>query len=163
MENYRQHLIGMDHMSTDLQRIEKALAEISETLQRQSEDIRDLREQIKSLVQVATPAPVTVVIDPDCGYEWFGVRIQLDAETWSRVKAGEHIKIRGKGWVPDQNVGIDEEDDLFHCDHWEFNGGIGKPMKVTMICPHDEVEDLDDGIAYEGPLLRSFIEELKDL
>ena len=153
----------MDHMSTDLQRIEKALAEISETLQRQSEDIRDLCEQIKSLVQVATPAPVSVVIDPDCGYEWFGVRIQLDAETWSKVKAGKHIKIRGKGWVPDQNVGIDEEDDLFHWDHWEFNGGIGKPMKVTMICPHDEVEDLDDGIAYEGPLLRSFIEELKDL
>ena len=163
MENYCQHLIGMDHMSTDLQRIEKALAEISETLQRQSEDIRDLREQIKSLVQVATPAPVSVVIDPECGYEWFGVRIQLDAETWSKVKAGEHIKIRGKGWVPDQNVGIDEEDDLFHWDHWEFNGGISKPMKVTMICPHDEVEDLDDGIAYEGPLLRSFIEELKDL
>ena len=153
----------MDHMSTDLQRIEKALAQISETLQRQSEDIRDLREQIKSLVQVATPASVSVVIDPDCGYEWFGVRIQLDAETWSKVKAGKHIKIRGKGWVPDQNVGIDEEDDLFHWDHWEFNGGIGKPMKVTMICPHDEVEDLDDGIAYEGPLLRSFIEESKDL
>ena len=125
----------MDHMSTDLQRIEKALAEISETLQRQSEDIRDLCEQIKSLVQVATPAPVSVVIDPECGYEWFGVRIQLDAETWSKVKAGKHIKIRGKGWVPDQNVGIDEEDDLFHWDHWEFNGGIGKPMKVTMICP----------------------------
>ena len=163
MENYCQHLRGMDHMSTDLQRIERALAEISETLQRQSEDIRDLREQIKSLVQVATPAPVSVVIDPECGYEWFGVRIQLDAETWSKVKAGKHIKIRGKGWVPDQNVGIDEEDDLFHWDHWEFNGGIGKPMKVTMICPHDEVEDLDDGIAYEGPLLRSFIEELKDL
>ena len=150
-------------MSTDLQRIEKALAQISETLQRQSEDIRDLREQIKSLVQVATPAPVSVVIDPECGYEWFGVRIQLDAETWSKVKAGEHIKIRGKGWVPDQNVGIDKEDDLFHWDHWEFNGGIGKLMKVTMICPHDEVEDLDDGIAYEGPLLRSFIEESKDL
>ena len=153
----------MDHMSADLQRIEKALAEICEMLQRQSEDIRDLREQIKSLVQVATPAPVSVVIDPDCGYEWFGVRIQLDAETWSKVKAGKLIKIKGKGWVPDQNVGIDEEDDLFHWDHWEFNGGIGKPMKVTMICPHDEVEDLDDGIAYEGPLLRSFIEESKDL
>ena len=83
-------------MSTDLQRIERALAEISETLQRQSEDIRDLREQIKSLVQVATPASVSVVIDPDCGYEWFGVRIQLDAETWSKVKAGKHPKLGGR-------------------------------------------------------------------
>jgi hypothetical protein len=155
--------MGIDLMSADLQRIEKVLAQISETLQRQSEDLRDLREQIKSLVLVATPAPVSVVIDPDCGYEWIGVHIQLDADTWSRVKAGEHIKIRGKGWVPDEDVGVDEEDDLFHWDHWEFNGGIGKPMKVTMICPHDEVEDLGDGIAYEGPLLRSFIQEVKDL
>ena len=150
-------------MSADLKRIEKALAQISETLQRQSEALRDLREQIKSLVLVATPAPVSVVIDPDCGYEWIGVHIQLDADTWSKIKAGEHIQIRGKGWVPDEDVGVDEEDDLFHWDHWEFNGGIGKPMKVTMICPHDEVEDLDDGIAYEGPLLRSFIQESKDL
>ena len=150
-------------MSADLKRIEKTLAQISETLQRQSEDLRDLREQIKSLVLVATPAPVSVVIDPDCGYEWIGVHIRLDADTWSKIKAGEHIQIRGKGWVPDEDVGVDEEDDLFHWDHWEFNGGIGKPMKVTMICPHDEVEDLDDGIAYEGPLLRSFIQEVKDL
>ena len=150
-------------MSADLKRIEQALAQINETVQRQSVDLWNLSEQMKRLVLVATPVPVSVVIDPDCGYEWFGVRIQLDAETWSKVKAGEHIKIRGKGCVPDQNVGIDKEDDLFHWDHWEFNGGIGKPMKVTMICPHDEVEDLDDGIAYEGPLLRSFIEESKDL
>ena len=75
--------------------------------------------------------------------------------------AGEHIKIMGKGWVPDEDVGIDEDDDLFHWDHWEFNGGVGKPMKVTMICPHDEVEDLEDSIAYEGPLLLNFVQEVK--
>ena len=148
-------------MSADLKRIEQALAQINETLQRQSEDLRYLREQVQNIVQVTTSNSVSVVIDPECGYEWFGVHIRLDAETWSRVKAGEHIKIRGKGWVPDEDVGLDEEDDLFHWDHWEFNGGVAKPMKVTMICPHKEVGHLEDSIAYEGPLLLNYVYELK--
>ena len=150
-------------MSLDLKGIEKALAQINQTLIQQSKDMSELREQVTRLVQLNTPKPVAAVIAPDCGYEWMWLSIHLDAETWSRVKAGEHIKIKGKGWMPIEDAIPDTADELFYWDHWEFNGGIDKPMKVTMICPHDEVDDLDDDIAYEGPLLRSFIQESKDL
>lgn len=150
-------------MATNLDQIEKALTKINATLQRHSEDLQYLRELILKLVQVTTPTPAPVVIDPECGYEWMGLHIRLDADTWSRIKAGEHLKIKGKGWVPDEVFEADPSDELFHWDEWEFNGGIGKPMKVTMTSPHEEFIDLDDTVAYEGPLLPSYVHELKTL
>ena len=147
-------------MSADLQRIEKALAQINATLQRHSDDLRHLREQIQNIAQFTAPKRVPVVIDPECGYEWVGVHIRLDADTWSRIKAGERIKIKGKGWVPDEEVEPDPADELFYWDHWEFNGGIGKPMKVTMESPHEVFEDIEDTIAHEGLLLSRYVHEL---
>ena len=82
-------------MTNMLEGIEKALAQINQTLIQQSKDMSDLREQVTGLAQLNTPKPVAAVIEPDCGYEWMWLRIHLDAETWSRVKAGEHIKIKG--------------------------------------------------------------------
>lgn len=148
-------------MSADLQRIEKALAQINATLQRHSDDLRHLREQIQNIAHATTPKPVPVVIDPECGYEWMGLHIRLDAEIWSRIKAGEHIKLKGKGWMPDDDAEPNPSDELFCWDHWEFNGGIGKPMKVTMESPHENFEDIEDTIAHEGPLLARYIHELK--
>jgi hypothetical protein len=147
-------------MSKELHRIEKALDQMGVMLKRQSDDLQYLREQIQHIVQVMTPKPVPVVIDPECGYEWIGVHIRLDAQTWSRIKAGEHIKIKGKGWVPEEDFQPDPADELFHWDHWEFNGGIGKPMKITMESPHEEFMDLEDAVAYEGPLLSRYVHEL---
>ena len=148
-------------MSTELERIEKALAQINATLQRQSEELQYLREEIHKIAEITKTKPVPVVIDPECGYEWIGVHIRLDAETWSRIKAGEHIKIKGKGWVPDEDVEPDPADELYYWDNWEFNGGIGKPMKVTMESPHEVFDDIEDTIAYEGPLLLRYVHELK--
>ena len=147
-------------MKKEHEAIEKALTQINQALFQQSKDMSELRKQVSRLIQLNTPKSVDVVIEPDCGFEWMWVQIHLDAETWSRVKAGEHIKIRGKGWVPENTDQPNPDDELFHWDHWEFNGGIGKPMKVIMKSPHDEYDDPDDEIAYDGPLLKMYVHVL---
>ena len=147
-------------MKQELEGIEKALAQINQTLIQQSKEMSDLREQVTRLVQLNTPKPVAAVIEPDCGYEWMWLSIHLDAETWSRVKAGEHIKIKGKGWVPVEDAIPDPADELFYWDHWEFNGGIGKPLKIFMESPHEVFEDIEDTTAYHGPLLKKYVHEL---
>jgi hypothetical protein len=45
--------------------------------------------------------------------------------------------------------------------YWEFNGGINKPMKLSMKNPDDHFDDPDDLIAYEGPLLQDFFRDFK--
>lgn len=148
-------------MPSKLDRIEKSLVEIDKNLRQQSQEINYLREEVRKIVDIITPKPVAVVIDPECGYEWYGVYVRIDAATWSKIKAGEHVKLKGNGWIPSEdNAKPDPKDELFHWDYWEFCGGIGKPMKVTMESPHEDFMDPDDAIAYEGPLLQRFIHEL---
>jgi hypothetical protein len=154
---YHQHQSNVTFMSENLERIEKALAEINAALKHQSEELQYLREKIQTIAQVTSPKDSPVVIDPECGYEWFGVEIRLSGEIWARVKSGEHIKVKGKGWVPDENIEPDPSNKDFFWDIWEFNGGIGKPMKVTMESPHEFFGDPEDTIAYEGPLLSRFV------
>jgi hypothetical protein len=99
------------------------------------------------------------VIEPDCGYEWMWARIQLDADTWARIKSGEYVALKGKGWIPHETQTPNSKDENFYWDYWEFNGGINKPMKLSMECPNDHFDDPEDLIAYEGPLLQEFISE----
>ena len=87
------------------------------------------------------------------------VRIQLDATTWSRIKSGEHLTVKGKGWIPDETATPDPKDESFYWDYWQFNGGINKPMKVTMESFTDHFDEPEDLIAYEGPLREEFIRE----
>ena len=150
-------------MSENLERIEKALAQIKATLDRQSKDILELRDDFKKIAQASKPSSAGVLIDPECGYEWIGLHIQLDVGTWSRIKSGEHLELRGCGWVPDQHAKADPADENFYWDYWEFNGGVNKPMRVTMVSPHDDSLDIDDRTPYEGPLLKDFITELRDI
>ncbi len=150
-------------MQTHLDRIETALARIEKIITQQSKDLKYLRSEIKKIVELNTPEPVSVVIDPECGYEWLGVYVRIDADTWSRIKAGEHVKLKGIGWVPgEEGSKPDPNDEMFHWDHWEFKGGIGKPMKVTMESPHEEYMYPEDAIAFEGPLLQRYIHELSN-
>lgn len=150
-------------MSSQLDRIEKALAQLNAALDSQSNQINELREQLQKLVSDSKPKSTGVVIDPDCGYEWMWLTLRLDAETWSRIKSGEHLELRGRGWVPDQHAKADPADENFYWDYWEFNGGVNKPMRVTMVSPHDDSLDIDDRTPYEGPLLMGFITELRDI
>ena len=150
-------------MSAELDHIKKSLTQIKATLELQTNEIKQLREQIQNLSQVSKPKSTGVVIDPDCGYEWMWLNLRLDAETWSRIKTGEHLELRGIGWIPDEHEKPDPANENFYWDYWEFNGGLNKPMRVTMVSPHDDSLDIDDRTAYEGPLLESFILELKDI
>ena len=147
-------------MKKEFEGSEKALAQINQVLIQQSKEMSDLREQVTRLIQLNTPKPVAAVIEPDYGYEWMWLSIHLDAETWSRVKAGEHIKIKGNGWVPVEDAIPDPADELFYWDHWEFNGGIGKHMKIFMESPHEVFEDIEDTTAYDGILLKKYVREL---
>ena len=147
-------------MPENLQKIELLLQAINHKLTTQSEQIQSLREQVNQLVLESSGYSQSVVIEPECDYEWIGLCIQLDSDTWSRIKLGEFVSIKGVGWTPDTSSSPNQEDENFYWDHWEFNGGINKPMKVTMESPRgDDIDfvDLEDKIAYEGPLLKGFI------
>ncbi len=147
-------------MSAELEKIGIVLAQITATLERQSKDILELREDLKQLVNDSKPKLTKVVIDPECGYEWIGLHIQLDVGTWSRIKSREEVLLKDRGWVPDQNVKPDPADKNFYWDYWEFNGGIDRPMRVEMVSPHDDTLDVDECTAYEGPLLKRFVHKL---
>ena len=143
----------------EFQKISLALNEINQSLKSQSIEIAELRNQVQKLIQVNTPTSKCAEIEPDCGYEWMWVRIQLDATTWSRIKSGEHLTVKGKGWIPDETATPDPKDESFYWDYWQFNGGINKPMKVTMESLTDHFDEPEDLIAYEGPLREEFIRE----
>ena len=143
----------------DSQQIKLALHAIHQTLLTQSTEISELRSQVQSLIQATSKPSTYAEIEPDCGYEWMWVRLKIDAATWSRIKSGEHISIKGKGWIPDSTKEPNPSHEDFHWDTWEFYGGINKPMKVLMDSPVDAATDPYDRIAYEGPLLKEFIME----
>lgn len=146
-------------MLEEFQKVALALSEINQTLKSQANEISELRNQVQKLIQVCTPKPICAVIEPDCGYEWMWVRVYLDSNTWSRIKSGEHVTFRGRGWIPDETEKPNPNDENFFWDHWEFNGGINKPMKVTMESPSGNGDDPEDYIAYQGPLLQEFVFE----
>ena len=146
-------------MSDLLRKIESTLDEINKQLISQSREISTLREQVNQLTSNKT---FSAFIEPECDYAWIGLHINVDASTWSRIKAGEFVSIKGIGWSLDTSDKPDPTDENFYWDHWEFNGGINKPMKVTMESPRgDDVDfvDQEDKIAYEGPLLQAFVFE----
>ena len=122
-------------------------------------EIEQIKNSLNALIEQTKPKRMGAYLFPDCGYEWMFVQIKLPAETWMRIKAGEHVKVAGNGWVPEEGVQPDPNDELFCWDSWEFKGGIGKPMSVYMKSPHNEY---DSEFAYEGVLREEFIEEFED-
>ncbi len=139
--------------------INEKFAELSKILKEQSDEIKQIKNSLNALMEQPKPKRMGAYIFPDCGYEWMFVQIKLPAETWMRIKAGEHIKVEGKGWVPEEGVKPDPSDELFCWDFWEFKGGIGKPMSVYMKSPHNEC---NSEFAYEGVPREEFIEEFED-
>ncbi len=139
--------------------INEKFAELAKILNEQSEEIKQIKNSLNSLIEQTKPKRMGAYVFPDCGYEWMFVQIKLPAQTWMRIKAGEHVKVEGKGWVPEEGVKPDPSDVLFCWDFWEFKGGIGKPMSVYMKSPHNEC---DSEFAYKGVLREEFIEEFAD-
>ena len=139
--------------------ISKKLCELIELVKAQSTDLKAIKEQLTHLTEQTKPKRMGAYLFPDCGYEWMFVQIKLPAETWMRIKAGEHVKVEGNGWVPEEGVKPDPNDELFCWDFWEFKGGIGKPMTVYMKSPHNEY---DSEFAYEGVLREEYIQEFEE-
>jgi len=139
--------------------IDKQLNELLKIVEAQSLEIKQIKECLSELIEQTKPKSMGAYLFPDCGYEWMFVQIKLPADTWMRIKAGEHVKVAGNGWDPEEGVKPNPSDEMFCWDFWEFKGGIGKPMTVYMRSPHNEY---DSEFAYEGILLEEFIEEFED-
>ena len=139
--------------------IDKQLNELLKIVEAQSLEIKQIKECLSELIEQTKPKRMGAYLFPDCGYEWMFVQIKLSAEIWMRIKAGEHVKVAGNGWVPEEGVKPDPSDEMFCWDFWEFKGGIGKPMTVYMKSPHNEY---DSEFAYEGPLRDDFIQEFEE-
>jgi hypothetical protein len=139
--------------------INQQLTALTKLVKAQANEIKQIKECLSALIEQTKPMRMGAYLFPDCGYEWMFVQIKLSAEIWMRIKAGEHLKVEGKGWVPEEGVKPDPSDEMFCWDFWEFKGGIGKPMTVYMKSPHNEY---DSEFAYEGPLRDDFIQEFED-
>ncbi len=134
------------------------LARLLVAVESQGKELRGLRRKLDALAKAVTSPPKGVVIYPDCGYEWMNVQIKLDPATWTKIKSGQHVKVKGNGWTLEDGGVKSPDDEFFHWDHWDFKGGIGKPMTVFMECPKDpEMSEY----AYEGILRRDEFEEFE--
>ena len=112
-------------------------------------------EQIKSiLVNKAKPVPIGAYVHIGTSYEWGTPTIRISPANWKKIKSGVHVKIRGQGWRFNDYFDEVSDDQFFKWDYWEFNGGIGKPLIVTMRDKH-----YGDEVVYKGELNSSMIEE----
>jgi hypothetical protein len=114
-------------------------------------------QQIKSiLVNEAKPAPVGAYVHIGTSYEWGTPTIRISASNWKKIKAGGHLKIRGQGWRFNEYIDENSDKQFFKWDYWEFQGGIDKPLIVTM-----RDKKLGEEIIYDGELYSSMIEEFE--
>lgn len=114
-------------------------------------------EQIKSiLINKAKAAPIGAYVHTDSSYEWGTPSIRISPANWKKIKAGEPLKIRGQGWRFNDYFNEVSDEQFFHWDYWDFQGGIGKPLIVTM-----RSKEYGDEVVYKGELYSSMIEEFK--
>lgn len=114
-------------------------------------------EQIKSiLVNKAKPVPIGAYVHIDTSYEWGTPTIRISPANWKKIKSGVPLKIRGQGWRFNDYFDEVSDDQFFKWDYWEFNGGIGKPLIVTM-----RDKQYGDEVVYNGELYSSMIEEFR--
>ncbi len=71
--------------------INEKFAELAKILNEQSEEIKQIKNSLNSLIEQTKPKRMGAYVFPDCGYEWMFVQIKLPAQTWMRIKAGEHV------------------------------------------------------------------------
>lgn len=100
--------------------------------------------------------PVGAYIHTDTSYEWGTPTIRISPANWKKIKAGEHLKIRGQGWRFNDYFNEVSDEQFFHWDYWDFQGGIGRRLVVTM-----RSKEYGDEVIYNGELHSSMIEEFK--
>lgn len=143
-------------MSADSQKIEKLLKEIAELKKIVLKNQLELKVIKLHLFKTAKPLPVGAYVHIGTSYEWGTPTIRISPANWKKIKSGAHLKIRGQGWRFNDYFDEVSDDQFFKWDYWEFNGGIGKPLIVTM-----RDKQYGDEVVYNGELYSSMIEEFR--
>lgn len=110
----------------------------------------------KELEAKSKKNPVGAYIHTDTSYEWGTPTVRISPANWKKIKVGGHLRIRGQGWRFNDYFNEVSDEQFFHWDYWDFQGGIGKPLVVTM-----RSKEYGDEIIYNGELHSSMIEEFK--
>jgi len=123
----------------------------------QGKEIQALRQEVRAL-KGSDPTPRRAHIEPDTGYEYMGLCLDLDADTWLAIKNGAHVTVKGQGYVGYEQS-PDPDDPDFVWDYWEFSGGIGHRLRVSLASSYAKEGDDDIEEIYDGVLTRDDIEE----
>ena len=123
----------------------------------QGKEIQALRQEVRAL-KGSDPTPRRAHIEPDTGYGYMGLCLDLDADTWLAIKHGAHVTVKGQGYVGYEQS-ADPDDPDFVWDYWEFSGGIGHRLRVTVASPHATGDDCEVEDAYDGVLQKRDIQE----
>lgn len=83
----------------------------------QQKDINKIQKWIAKQDKKKRPIPcVAAITCPAHTFEYGEVTIQLDVDTWMKIKKGLTMIIQGQGWRIDEM----DDDDVIQ-DHWSFN------------------------------------------
>lgn len=107
----------------------------------------------KHLVDKAKPPPTGAFVSTDHSYEWGLPTIRVSPSNWKKIKSGTPLKLRGQGWRFNDYFDEVSDDQFFHWDYWDFQGGIDKPLIVTMVGKYGSE------VVYNSLLYPSMIEE----
>jgi len=130
-------------------------------------DIKDLKKlalrqasEIKALkaliINKRKPLPTGAYVHIGHSYEWGCPTIRISPKNWKRIKSGEHITLRGQGWRFNDYFDEVSDEQFFHWDYWEFQGGLDKPLIVTM-----KSKEYSEEVVHIGDLHSSMVEEFK--
>lgn len=108
----------------------------------------------KQLLLKSKPVSTGAFVSTNHSYEWGLPTIRISPSSWKKIKSGKYLKLRGQGWRFNEYFGEVSDDQFFKWDYWEFNGGIGKPLIVTM-----RDKQYGDEVVYNGKLYSSMIKE----
>lgn len=143
-------------MSADINKIEKLLKETAELKKMVLKNQLELKAIKNHLFKIAKPLPVGAYVHTDSSYEWGTPTIKISPVNWKKITAGERLKIRGQGWRFNDYFNEVSDEQFFHWDYWDFQGGIGKPLIVTM-----RSKEYGDEVVYKSELYLSMIEEFR--
>ena len=135
-----------------LLKIHAQISDIKDLLMSQQRDINKIQKWIAKQDKKKNPIPCSAVVTtPADTYEYGEVTIQLDVDTWMKIKKGLPITIQGQGWRVE---GLN--DDEVVQDHWSFNEKSAGYVEVKMAA-EEEPEWWD--VAFSGDICECEIVE----
>jgi len=115
----------------------------------------------KQLLYKSKPLPIGAFVSTDNSYEWGLPTIRISPSNWKKIKSGKTLKLRGQGWRFNDYFDEVSDDQFFHWDYWDFQGGINKPLIVTMVSK-DSSEVVYNSLLYPS-MIKEFQQKPKSL